>query len=41
MIADQIAHLLKKAGFSNGIGENRPERSGDTYGRFTVHPYEE
>lgn len=35
---EQVIHLLKKAGFSNGIGENRPERSGDTYGRFEVQP---
>ena len=36
---EQLTHLLMKAGFSNGIGENRPERSGDNYGRFTVHPF--
>jgi hypothetical protein len=35
---EQVIHLLKKAGFSNGLGENRPERSGDNYGRFTVEP---
>lgn len=37
---EQVINLLKKAGFSNGIGENRPERSGDTYGTFSVEPYE-
>lgn len=35
---DQVVFLLKKAGFSNGIGENRPERSGDNYGKFDVKP---
>lgn len=37
---EQVINLLKKAGFSNGVGENRPERSGDTYGTFEVLPYE-
>lgn len=32
----QIIHLLNVAGFAVGLGENRAEKSGDTWGQFEV-----
>lgn len=32
----QLVHMLNVAGFTVGIGENRAERSGDTFGQFEV-----
>ena len=39
--AEQIINLFNKAGFCNGIGENRPEKSGNCWGRFHVEPTKE
>jgi hypothetical protein len=32
----EVANLLNVAGFAVGVGENRPEKSGDTCGQFEV-----
>lgn len=32
----QISAFMEYAGFSNGLGENRPEKSGNSYGQFYV-----
>lgn len=34
----QLFHLLNVGGFSCGVGENRPEKSGAGYGQFEVDP---
>ena len=34
--ADQIIGLLNLAGFHGGVGENRPQKSGDNWGMFHV-----
>jgi len=33
---EDIVNLLRKAGMQVGIGERRPEKEGNTYGRWTV-----
>lgn len=33
---DTLVALLSTAGFAVGLGENRPEKSGDSWGRFNV-----
>jgi len=33
---NQIMGLLERAGFQNGLGEDRPEKTGGTYGMFHV-----
>lgn len=34
--ANDIINLLRKAGMQVGVGERRPEKEGNTYGRWTV-----
>jgi hypothetical protein len=38
---EQVANLLKIAGFAVGIGERRPGKSGEDYGRFNLGEYKE
>jgi len=33
---EQVHYLLQRAGFSVGAGENRPEKTGATWGRFEI-----
>lgn len=33
---EQIANIFKTAGFASGIGENRPSKTGNTFGMFSA-----
>jgi hypothetical protein len=34
---EQVYNLLRLAGFHQGVGEDRPEKSGGSFGRFTIN----